>query len=408
VSIANAGRRGWIIFGALILGLAAGHAQTIPTDEASAVAFGEAMYADLARIAPSTPRLGGTLLVILPPPGAIAAWLATAAPSTPPDKARFQAEALQVVVEANVESLGKARIFDSVRIVRLAPGEASPGGDETWRLALTVDPLTGFAWTLRRGTSGPVTISLAAAPAPGLARLKFFDVAVLDAAVDLGAPIPRQPQAPPAPTTMSGSGFFFAPDEMLTNSHVVQNCTSLKVMLPDGAVSDASIMADDPKNDLAALLVPGRYGPIGRFRADRPIRQGEDIIVYGYALAGVLSAQGNLSIGIVSALSGFHDDARQIQISAPIQPGNSGGPVLDASGAVVAIAASKLNALGLAQVTKDIAQNVNFAIKAEIATAFLRANGLAFATAPPGGPPRHTEDVSDAARTFTYMIQCRH
>jgi serine protease Do len=93
---------------------------------------------------------------------------------------------------------------------------------------------------------------------------------------------------------------------------------------------------------------------------------GESIFVYGFPLTGLLSSSGNFTVGTITSIAGLGDDSRIMQISAPVQPGNSGGPLLDRSGNVVGIIVSKLNALRLAQVTQDMAQNINFAIKASI------------------------------------------
>lgn len=69
-------------------------------------------------------------------------------------------------------------------------------------------------------------------------------------------------------------------------------------------------------------------------------------------------------------------DAISMQISAPVQPGNSGGPVLNSRGAVVGVVVSKLDAVRVAEVIGDIPQNVNFAIRGEIAKLFLFQNGV--------------------------------
>jgi serine protease Do len=91
----------------------------------------------------------------------------------------------------------------------------------------------------------------------------------------------------------------------------------------------------------------------------------------------VLSTAGNFTQGAVTALSGIADDGRYVQISAPVQPGNSGGPLLDASGNVVGVVSAKLNALQVMVATDgDIPQNVNFAIKADVLLRFLEKNGI--------------------------------
>ena len=72
------------------------------------------------------------------------------------------------------------------------------------------------------------------------------------------------------------------------------------------------------------------------------------------------------------------DDARMIQISAPVQPGNSGGPLLDSSGRVIGVVNSKLNEIAYAKATGDLPQNVNFAIKANVAMNFLDAHSVPY------------------------------
>ena len=66
---------------------------------------------------------------------------------------------------------------------------------------------------------------------------------------------------------------------------------------------------------------------------------------------------------MINSLSGILNDSRFMQISAPVQPGNSGGPLLDTSGHVVGVVAEKLNALKIARATGSIPENINFAIK---------------------------------------------
>jgi S1-C subfamily serine protease len=73
---------------------------------------------------------------------------------------------------------------------------------------------------------------------------------------------------------------------------------------------------------------------------------------------------------VSSAVAGLEDDTRILQISAPVQPGNSGGPLLDYSGNVVGVVEGKLNAITVFTVTDDLAQNVNFAIKANVVTSW--------------------------------------
>ena len=115
---------------------------------------------------------------------------------------------------------------------------------------------------------------------------------------------------------------------------------------------------------------------------------------------------GNIVQGNVSSLAGLGDDARFFQITAPVQPGNSGGPLLDMSGSVSGIVNSKLDGMKVAAASGDIPQNVNFAIKVNVATNFLDAHSVSYSTAAVGTAV-DLATVADRARPFTALIVCQ-
>ena len=210
----------------------------------------------------------------------------------------------------------------------------------------------------------------------------------------------KKPESGPS----SGTGFFVTPDgKAVTNAHVVRGCREISVV-EDGQSRPAKVLARDEKNDLALLSTDAHPARAADWRLR--VRQGEDIVVYGFPLTGALASGGNVTTGIVTALAGLADDSRYLQVSAPVQPGNSGGPVLDRNGTVVGVIVSKLNALSVASVTGDIPQNVNFAIKASVAAAFLDAQGIAHADNA-GDTTLSTPDIADRARSFTIRVLCR-
>src|SRR5262249_544266 len=122
-------------------------------------------------------------------------------------------------------------------------------------------------------------------------------------------------------------------------------------------------------------------------------------------LAGLLATSGNFTNGIITASAGLGDDIRSMQISAPIQPGNSGGPLLDHSGNVVGIVVAKLHALMVSSITNALAKNVNCAIKASIAIDFLEAHKVTVETLP-NTQTLEPADIADRARAFTVYIEC--
>jgi len=209
----------------------------------------------------------------------------------------------------------------------------------------------------------------------------------------------------PHSAATSGTAFFISQNgETLTNAHVVEGCQQIRV---NGGT--ARLLARDGTNDLALLATDQHPAKWASWRLS--VRQGEDIVVYGFPLTGVLSSGGNVVTGNVTALAGLEDDSRFLQISAPVQPGNSGGPLFDRFGNVVGVVVSKLNAIRIASATGDIPQNVNFAIKASVATAFLDAQRVTISTAPPP-PPGYTldalstPDIAARAQVLAVQVVC--
>ncbi|MGJ0506038.1 MAG: trypsin-like peptidase domain-containing protein [Methylocystis sp.] len=132
----------------------------------------------------------------------------------------------------------------------------------------------------------------------------------------------------------------------------------------------------DTANDLASLKTATKTSMPASLRSG--VRVGESVSVYGFPLSGILSTGGNFTTGTVAAAAGLGDDTRYLQITEPVQPGNSGGPLMDQDGNVVGVVVAKLNVLRVAHATGDIAQNMNFAIKASLLANFLDANGVPF------------------------------
>ncbi len=130
------------------------------------------------------------------------------------------------------------------------------------------------------------------------------------------------------------------------------------------------------------------------------------MIAVGFPLHGLLASEANVTTGTVSALAGIGNDARFLQVTVPVQPGSSGGPLLDLQGHVVGVVVGKLDALRVASVTGDIPQNVNFAIKAGVVGTFLQANGIAAMVF--GEEPRELSAaaVGAQAKEFTVLVEC--
>jgi len=199
----------------------------------------------------------------------------------------------------------------------------------------------------------------------------------------------------------SGSGFFIDPlGHLLTNHHVVAKCSSIRILPND---LTAKLIASDKTMDLA-LLKTEPTPNFAQFGEDN-VNLGEEIIVAGFPYRGELSSGINITTGIISALAGPKDDTRLIQITAPVQPGNSGGPLLDTQGNVAGVIVSKLNSLYFAEKYKDIPQNINFAIRSHHALAFIKAQNISVEFNVQN-EKRVTTDISQQAEKFTKVVEC--
>ena len=205
----------------------------------------------------------------------------------------------------------------------------------------------------------------------------------------------------------NGTGTLFVVGKAghaITNQHVVDGCAELRVEGRDGT---ARLITEDKVNDLALLQIPGENkatAPISD--APSKLRQGEDIVVFGFPLNALLSSGGNLTPGVVSALTGLGNNTNQIQITAPIQPGSSGSAVMNKKGEVVAVVSMKLSDTKMVKATGSVGQNVNFAVSGQTLKTFLDTNKVEYKTGGFLSFEKSTADLADEARKWTTVVQC--
>ena len=166
--------------------------------------------------------------------------------------------------------------------------------------------------------------------------------------------------------TSSGTAWMGPKGYLITANHVVEGATKLELAQDGKLIGHAEIVVLDPANDIAILKPVFDDGPHAAIQLSvHPAQLGEKVFTLGYPAPDLLGFSVKMTSGEVSALAGADvqshrvDDARFLQVSIPIQSGNSGGPVIDAEGRVVGIVISKMNMVG----EKEVAQNTNYALK---------------------------------------------
>lgn len=177
-----------------------------------------------------------------------------------------------------------------------------------------------------------------------------------------------------------GTAFVIsAAGHLLTCAHVLGDIKEATITL-DGKRYFADVLKADKQADLALLKLreplPAGAALISFRGSARSAAMGEEVYTIGYPLSRILGRGARMSRGLVSAANGLRDDPKQLQVSAEIHPGNSGGPLLDREGQAVGVISQTINPWRVAQATGGaLPQNINFAIKNEPTLAFLKSAG---------------------------------
>jgi S1-C subfamily serine protease len=170
----------------------------------------------------------------------------------------------------------------------------------------------------------------------------------------------------------SGTGFFISNDGYLvTNFHVVEDADNLSVKTKKGLVP-ATIVKLDRSNDLAILKVAGNFNALP-LSSGGDARLGQSVFTIGFPNPDMQGMEPKLTRGEISSLAGMQDDPRHFQISVPVQPGNSGGPLVDLNGNVVGVVSMRLGDLRALKFTGALPQNVNYAIKSSVLNGLVKS-----------------------------------
>jgi hypothetical protein len=202
----------------------------------------------------------------------------------------------------------------------------------------------------------------------------------------------------------TGTGFFITDDGyLISNYHVVKDATKVRLLTGAGLI-DVTVVKVDAANDLALLKAAGRFAPLP-VAASRGVKLGGTVATVGFPNIGMQGFAPKLAKGEIASLSGAADDARYFQISVPVQPGNSGGALVDEHGNVVGVVSAKLDALVALAASGSLPENVNYAVKSSFLLSFLESVPAVSATLKePVTAERKFEDVVKSAQDAAVLV----
>ena len=202
----------------------------------------------------------------------------------------------------------------------------------------------------------------------------------------------------------SGTGFFITDDGyLITNEHVAGSGAQVRLVTSAGLIS-AKVVKVDAANDLALLKAEGKFValPVAPSRA---VKLGSKVATIGFPNIDLQGYAPKYAGGEIGSLSGPEDDARYFQISVPVQPGNSGGALVDERGNVVGIVSGKLSAKATLSTSGSLPENVNYAVKSSYLNSFLESvPEVAAKLKEPNAKDTKFDDVVEQAKEATVLV----
>jgi S1-C subfamily serine protease len=215
-----------------------------------------------------------------------------------------------------------------------------------------------------------------------------------------GQPAPSKPKHE---SKGSGSGAVVSSaGHVVTAAHVIKGATYLEVVTPAGT-HPATVLSVDDANDVALLKVDQSFGahiPVGR---SSEVRLGQSVATIGFPNIGIQGHSPKVTQGMISGENGVQNDIRMWQISVPIQPGNSGGPLLDEHGRLVGVVVASLS-LRAIQITGSVPQNVNYAIKGAYLEPLLNFHKVPVVLAASAAPGSFQDMVATAQKASVLVL----
>ena len=164
----------------------------------------------------------------------------------------------------------------------------------------------------------------------------------------------------------TGTGFALCKEGVIVTAfHVVSGADKVEVRFQDNEWLDATLLKHSRTNDIAVLKVDKDFSSCLDLVSTGALEEGSEVFTIGYPAIGVLGDNPKYTEGTVSSLSGIQNEDSLIQISVPVQPGNSGGPLLNRKGEVVGVITSTAAVELFYKYTGSLPQNISWAIKSD-------------------------------------------
>ena len=152
---------------------------------------------------------------------------------------------------------------------------------------------------------------------------------------------------------------------------MVDGVSRVAITYSDGSQTWADVLAEDRENDVAVLYAEASAPDYLGFAPAGSARAGDYVFTLGHPVTDLLGAEPKFTDGSISSLSGIRGDRSLLQVSVPIQPGNSGGPLINTDGNVVGVISATATSRAFELATGTLPQNVNWAVKSEYATGLI-------------------------------------
>lgn len=163
-----------------------------------------------------------------------------------------------------------------------------------------------------------------------------------------------------------GTGFAISEDgHIATVYHVIKDAKTIKVYFSKDSFVSARVIHGDPVNDLALLKIGSPTPNFLQIAPMRSAKTGDRVFTIGFPVSSLLGQEAKYTEGVVSSLSGIQDTSSFLQITVPVQPGNSGGALVNEKGEVIGIITSTAAILPFIKESGTLPQNVNWAVKAD-------------------------------------------